>query len=90
MDDFPVKLAAFLESTATKVRSLTVDRAAKAIRLTTLGIIAAAFAFMALIFLSLTIYGALEIPLGEWGAYAVLAGLFIVAGVLLWAKRNKD
>ena len=90
MEDFPVKLAAFLESTATKVRSLTVDRAAKAIRLTTLGLIAAAFGLMAVVFLFLTIYGALEIPLGAWGAYGVLAGLFVIAGGLLWAKRNKE
>ena len=90
MEDFPVKLAAFLDSTATKVRSLTVDKAAKAIRLTTLGLIAVSFALMAVIFLFLTIYGTLEIPLGAWGAYAVLAGLFVVAGGLLWWKRAKD
>jgi len=45
---------------------------------------------MAAIFLFLTIYGALEIPLGEWGAFAVLAGLFIVLGAFMWGKRSKD
>lgn len=90
MDDFPAKLAAFLEDIAGRARALTVDRAAKAVRLTTLGIIAAAFGLMALIFLFLTIYQALEIPLEAFGAYGVLAGLFVLAGALMWWKRTKD
>lgn len=69
---------------------MTVDRAAKAVRLTGLGLIAAAFGSMAVIFLFLTVYGALEIPLGEWGALAVLAGLFGVLGAFMWGKRSKD
>lgn len=90
MDDFPTKLATLLESTAAKARALTVDRAASAVRLTTLGIIAAAFGFMAVVFLFLTIYAALEIPLTEAGAFGVLAGLFTIGGVFMWAKRPKD
>lgn len=90
MEDFPARLAAFLENIATRARAMTVDRAAKAVRLTSLGFIAAAFGLMAAIFLFLTIYGALEIPLGEWGAFAVLAGLFIVLGAFMWGKRSKD
>lgn len=90
MDDFPVKLAGFLEDIAGRIRALTVDRAAKVIRLSTLGVVAASFAFMAVVFLSLTVYQALEIPLQSWGAYAVLTGLFVVAGVLMWMKRSKD
>ncbi len=90
MEDFPAKLAAYLEQIAGKARSLTVDRAANAVRMTTLGIVAAAFGLMAVAFLFLTIYAALEIPLGAWGAYGVLAGLFVLAGVLMWAKRPKD
>lgn len=90
MDDFPTRLASLLESTAAKARALTVDRAASAVRLTTLAIIAAAFGLMAVVFLFLTIYSALEIPLKEWGAFGVLAGLFAIGGMLLWAKRPKD
>jgi hypothetical protein len=90
MDDFPARLATLLESTAAKIRSLTIDRVAKVIRVTTLGIIAGALATMAGIFLFLTIYGALEIPLGRWGALAVLGGLFAAGGALLWTKRTKD
>ncbi len=90
MEDFPAKLAAMLEDVAGKARAMTVDRAAKAVRLTTLGMIAAAFGLMAAIFLFLTVYKALEIPLGEAGAWGVLAGLFLIAGALMWSKRRKD
>lgn len=89
MDDFPAKLASFLEDIAGRARAMTVDRAAKAVRLTSLGIIAAALGLMTLVFLFLTIYGALEIPLGEWGAFAVLAGLFVLAGAFMWGKRTR-
>lgn len=89
MDDFASNIASFLESTTAKVRSLTVDRAENAVRLTTLGIVAAAFGLMAAIFLLLTIFAALEIPLGTWGAYAVLAGVFLLGGVFMWVKRSK-
>lgn len=90
MEDFPAKLASFLEDIAGRARAMTVDRAAKAVRLTALGVIAAAFGLMTIIFLLLTIYGALEIPLGDWGAFAVLAGLFLLAGAFMWWKRSKD
>lgn len=90
MDDFPARLAAFLEDIATRARALTIDRAENAVRLTTLGIVAAAFGLMTIVFLLLTIYGALEIPLQPWGAYGVLAGLFAIGAVFMWAKRTKD
>ncbi|CAN5873238.1 hypothetical protein BH23ACT5_BH23ACT5_07150 [soil metagenome] len=90
MDDFPARLAELLESTATKVRALTVDRVANVIRVTTLGIIAATLALMAGIFLLLTAYRALEIPLGRGGALGVFGGLFAVGGALLWMTRTKD
>jgi hypothetical protein len=90
MDDFPARLAGFLEDVAGRARALTVDRAENLIRLTTLGVVAGSFAFMAVVFLLLTIYRALEIPLQPWGAYAVLTGLFAITGVLMWAKRSKD
>lgn len=90
MKDFPTQVAAWLEGIATRARSLTVDKANKVIRYTTLGIVAAAFALMALIFLSLTIYQSLEIAVGDWGAYAILAGVFTVAGAFIWMKRSKE
>lgn len=91
MEDFPARLATFLEDIATRARAMTVDRIAKAVRLSTVGLIAAAFGLMAAIFLFLTVFAALEISLGsDAAAWGVLAGLFLVAGALLWSKRSKD
>jgi uncharacterized membrane protein len=91
MEDFPARLATFLEDIATRVRAMTVDRIAKVVRLSTLGLIAAAFGLMAAIFLFLTVFAALAIALGsDAAAWGVLAGLFLIAGALLWSKRSKD
>jgi hypothetical protein len=88
VEDFPARFASLLESVATKVRSLTVDRAAKAIRLTALGLMAATLGLLAVVFLFATIYGALEIPLGASGAFATIGGLFLIGGALLWRRRR--
>lgn len=68
---------------------MTVDRVAKAIRLTALGMVAAALGIMAVVFLLLTVYGALAIPLGTDGAFAVLGTVVLIGGLVLWARRSK-
>lgn len=90
MHEFATRFADFLEQVAVKVRSMTVDRIARAIRLTGLGIVAAALALTALIFLVWTIFGALEIPLTTAGAFAVFGVVLAVAGGFLWFKRSRD
>lgn len=89
MDDFPARLADFLESISARIRALTVDRVARWVKLTSLGMIALTLGITAAIFLLLTVYGALEIPLGPDGAFAVLGGVLLIAGVLLWWRRTK-
>ena len=89
MDEFPIRFADLLESIATKVRALTTDRVRKWIRLSSLGLVAATLGMMAVVFLLLTIYGALAIPLGPDGAFGVLGAIFLVVGVVLWSKRSK-
>lgn len=89
MDDFPARLADFLESIASRIRALTVDRVARWIRASSLGLIAATLGIMAVIFLLLTVYGALEIPLGPDGAFGVLGGVVLIAGAVLWRRRSK-
>lgn len=87
MEDLATRFADLLESTALKVRSLTVDRARKGITIAALAIPTVVFAVFVIVFLFMTIHRALAIPLGDWGAYAVEAGVFLLAGVLLWVKR---
>lgn len=88
MEQLAARFAEILEQITIKVRSLTVDRVARGIRLTGLGILAAALGLSALLFLSLAIFGALEIPLTTAGAFAVVGVVFVGAGTYLWLKRT--
>lgn len=88
MEEFAARFAEMLEQLAIKIRSFTVDRIAQGLRLTTLGIIAAGLGFSALVFLSLAIFGALEIPLTTAGAWGVVGVVLVGAGTFLWIKRT--
>lgn len=88
MEELAARFADFVEEIAQKIRSLTVDRVARGIRLTGLGILAATLAFTTLIFLLWAIFGALEIPLTTAGAFAVVASLLMGIGFYLWTKRS--
>ncbi len=91
MDDYPRRLADLLESLATRVRSLTVDRVDRVFRLVAFALPALVLGIVAIVFLFLTIHGALAIPLGDAGALAVLGGLFAVGGLFTWRNRtSKD
>jgi hypothetical protein len=89
MNDFPTRFADLLESIATRVRALTIDRVSKWIRMSSLGMVAATLGMMAVVFLLLTVYGALAIPLGADGAFGVLGVIVLGAGIFLWSKRSK-
>ncbi|MEX2134014.1 MAG: hypothetical protein WEB67_07725 [Acidimicrobiia bacterium] len=88
MEQLAAQFADLVEAIANKVRSLTVDRVAKGVRLTGLGILAATLGFTALLFLFWAIFGALEIPLTTAGAFGVVAAALIGTGVVIWIKRT--
>lgn len=70
---------------------MTVDRIARVIKLTGMGILAAALGLTAVVFLVWTIFGALEIPLTTAGAFAVFGVVLAVVGGIFWFKRaNND
>jgi hypothetical protein len=87
MEDLAVRFADALERLVTRIRQLTVDRAEKAALIVSLALPALVFGVLALVFLVMTIHGALAIPLRPWGAYAVEAGVLVLGGALLWRKR---
>jgi len=87
MEDFPKKLADLLERVATTVRSLTVDRAENVVLVIALALPVAILGFLAVIFLFMTIHGALAVPIGDAGAFGVVGGLFLAGSVLAWTKR---
>lgn len=90
MENFATRFADLLESTAIKARSLTVDRAANAIRIITLVFPTLVFGLLAIVFLFMTIHEALAIPLGSAAAHAIIAGLFAIGGAFLWSKRDQQ
>ena len=90
MHEYATRFADLLEQVASKVRSLTVDRLARFIKITGLGIVIAALALTSVIFLVWTIFGALEIPLTTAGAFAVFGVVLGVAGGYLWFKRTRN
>lgn len=88
MEQFAAQFADLVEAIANKARSLTIDRVAKGIRLTGLGILAATLGFTALLFLLWAIFGALEIPLTTAGAFGVVAAVLIGIGAVIWSRRT--
>jgi hypothetical protein len=90
MQEYAVKFAEFLEQTALKVRALTVDRVARVIKLTGLGILVGTLGFSALVFLLWALFGALEIPLTTAGAFAILGALLVGVGGFLWFTRSRE
>ena len=89
MDDFPVKLADLLEGFAGKARALTVDRVAQWTKMLALGMVATTLGFLAILFLIIGLFRLLSSVIGVTPAYAVLGGIFLVAGAFLWIMRTK-
>lgn len=90
MQDYAARFADLLEQVALKIRAMTIDRVARIIKLTGLGILAAALALTALVFLVWTIFGALEIPLTTAGAFAVFGVVLTIVGGILWFQRSRN
>jgi hypothetical protein len=87
MDDFPVKIADFLEDTARKIRAMTVDRVRNAAKWTALGMLLAVMGAMGTLFLFIAIFRLLGETIGYKTTYAAFGGLFVLVGVFLWSMR---
>ncbi len=88
--DYPAKIADLLEDLATRIRSMTVDRASVAVTWTAIGIVAATAAVLALIWVLVGFFRALGTLIGQELAYAVVGGILLIVGVLVWVKRFPD
>ena len=89
MQEYAARFAEFLEQLAVKIRSLTIDRISKAIRLAGMGIVVGSLGFSALIFLVWALFEVLEIPLTTGGAFALIGVAILVIGAVMWSKRFK-
>jgi len=87
MEDFPTKIADLLESVATRIRELTVDRVAGWARWTAIGVVLAMAGLLTAVFALIGIFRLLAELVTVEGAYGIFGGLFLVAGVFLWSKR---
>jgi predicted membrane channel-forming protein YqfA (hemolysin III family) len=85
--DYPAKVADFLVDLATKIRSLTVDRASLAITWIAFGVVLSAVAFLIVLWVLVALFRALGELLGVEMAYAVVGGILIIVGALLWSRR---
>ena len=82
------RIADLLEMIATKVREMTVDRAAVAITWTAVALILVVAGFMAIFWLLVGIFRALGTLMGDIEtAYVVVGMIFIIAGAIVWIRR---
>lgn len=90
MEDFPTRIADLLESFATRVRSMTVDRLAGAARWTAASLVLFVLVIALTVFLIIaTVRIVDELLPGDVGwTYVLLAGLFLLLGLLLWSRRK--
>lgn len=87
MDDFPAKIAGFLEAAAQRIRAMTVDRVRTATTWAGLSLALAVLALLLLTFLFVGIFRLLGELIGVKTAYAAIGGLFVLVGAFLWSKR---
>lgn len=88
MENFAVRFADLLESVATRIRAMTVDRLSRAITIVAIAIGAGLLVFVALVFIVVALFRLVAIPIGVTATYAAFGGLFVVSGALVWRMRN--
>ena len=81
------RIADVLESVATRIREMSVDRVAAGITSAAIAIIALFAGLMALFWLLVGIFRILGTLMGTEIAYAVVGLLLILAGALIWSRR---
>jgi membrane-bound ClpP family serine protease len=89
MEDFPRRIADLLETVTLRVRAMTIDKVATGVKWAALSPLLATLALVAFIFLSIGLFRILaEIVGSTIVAYAILGGIFLIAGLFLWWNRN--
>lgn len=82
-----VRVADGLEQVATKIREMSVDRAALAITWAAVGVILFVAGVTAVIWLLVGIFRALGTLMGTETAYAVVGLVLILVGAFVWSRR---
>ena len=88
MDDFPQRIAEQLESVAARVRSMTTDRMATAVKWIAVGPVLTVLGVLAIFFLLIGLFRIGGELIGVRAFYAIVGGLFVLGALFLWSKRN--
>ena len=88
MDQLASSFADLLESAAKKARSLTVDRAQYGLRVVTFALVAVTLVGISVTLLVRSGFHLLAAFVGVTAAYAIFGGLFVLAGALVWSRRD--
>jgi hypothetical protein len=96
VEDYPKRIPDLLESATDKVRSLTVDRIARALTYAALALVIVTLMVIGVIFLLLGLFrigDELIAKACDCGSsveitYAARGGLLLLVGVVLWFRRN--
>lgn len=81
------RIADLLEMIATKIREMTVDRAAVAVTWIAVSIVLITAVAMALFWLLVGIFRALGALMGMETAYVAVGVILIIGGAVFWIKR---
>ena len=89
MSDWSTDAVDALEHAVGLVRDKTVVPAQKASRAVVSGLLVAFFVLVAVIMVAIALFRVLVVLVDEvWLAYLILGGIFVIAGVFLWALRS--
>lgn len=83
----PSRVADTIELIATRVRELSVDRAAQAVTWISVAVILVAATTTAVIWLIIGIFRALGTLIGVETAYAVVGLILVLVGAFIWSRR---
>jgi hypothetical protein len=89
-DDWPAQAADLVERVVTTVRDKAVVPIEKVARLVVYGIVAGVVGLIAVVLLIAALVRLLDVvlPSEVWLAHAVLGGIFVLAGALVWSRRG--
>ena len=89
MEDFLKRIPELLERLTQKIRGMTVDPAAKVLTVVAAALIAGMMVIIALVFLFVGLFRILGDLVNDMElAYAIVGGLFLILGLLLWSRRH--
>ena len=98
MENFAKRIPDLLESVTKRIRSVTVDPLARIFKYIALGLVATTLVVVAVIFLLVGIFRIVEDLIDRLYdsdysmeiAYAVVGGVFLLLGALLWFRRTRS